>query len=387
MIFMREQNIAGPVSLSFAILGGVWGAVAGMLPAIKAYVGASDAMFGQILVIASIGALCVLLNVERITTWIGPRALYWFAAALPCFVVFTVLSAQIWVFVCVLVGFAMMSSGLDVTMNARLAERQIAQKHQVMNYAHGVYGLSYAAGALYAGALQEMGLSRLVIAGVLCAVCVFAARRLWSIVPTDHSEAALDTPPMRHGTWFIVALGVIGLVSLMTEQAVDLWAGIYIERGLSQRPFFLALGPAMLGLMLGVGRFAAQRYDHLIAPMPLIVGGGILATFGGSLVSIGPNLGSVYLGFGAMGLGVSIIFPSLLNIVAQIVPQSRRVWAISRVSALSYAGTFFGPPLVGFVSEAYTISTAFWVITGVVAMIPLVGVPVVRLLAPKADRA
>lgn len=382
MIFEREQKAAGPVILSFVILGLTWGCVAGMLPAIKAYIDIADGTFGQLMLMASVGAVAVLLNIERIAPFIGARALFWFSAILPTFVIMTVLSSQAWVFALVLIGFAMTSSGLDVTMNARLAERQMLSGRQVMNYAHAIYGFAYAAGAVFAGALQEFGISRVALAVVLCAGIATFVWRVWAVVPRD-DEAESHITPWPKASWFVAALGAIGLISLMTEQAVDLWAGIYIERGLSERPIFLALGPAMLGLTLGIGRLLAQRYDHLIAPLPLIVAGGITGTLGGILVSLGGSLVLVYLGFAAMGLGVSIIFPSLLNIVARSIPKARRVWAISRVSALSYSGTFFGPPLVGFVSEAYTISVAFWVITACVALIPLVGVPLVRVLSPK----
>lgn len=381
MIFQADYKTARPVQNAFVVLGLVWGCVAGMLPAIKAHVGISDAALGQVLLVASIGAVIVLVNIERILPMVGARALFWFSGVLPLCVVGTVMVGTVVGFLIVLLAFAMFSAGLDVSMNARMAEAQMAAKRQVMNYAHGVYGLSYAVGAVYAGILQEFGLSRGLIAVLLVGICAGLVRALWAVIPRQ--ESAEEVKPMRGALWFVLALGAIGLISLLTEQAVDLWAGIYIERGLSDRPLFLALGPAALGLTLGIGRFGAQRFGHKVAPLLLITCGGSVAALGGALVAIGASLISVYIGFALMGLGVSIIFPSLLNTVANTIPENRRVWAISRVSAMSYAGTFFGPPMVGFVSEAYSLSVAFWVITGLVVVIPVIGVPLVRYLSVK----
>jgi len=90
-------------------------------------------------------------------------------------------------------------------------------------------------------------------------------------------------------------------------------------------------------------------------------------------------------GFGILGLGVSVIGPIGIAMVGQLVRPHLRTEAISRVAVIGFSGFFFAPMLMGLVSEAFGLRIAF----ACVAVLILVAVPLAFAAAklPRIGRA
>jgi MFS family permease len=82
-----------------------------------------------------------------------------------------------------------------------------------------------------------------------------------------------------------------------------------------------------------------------------------------------------YIGFGILGLGVSVIGPMGLALVGKVVPPHMRTEAISKVAVIGFSGFFLAPVLMGFVSEAFGLRMAFFSVAGLL----LVAVPLARM--------
>jgi MFS family permease len=66
-----------------------------------------------------------------------------------------------------------------------------------------------------------------------------------------------------------------------------------------------------------------------------------------------------YIGFGTLGLGVSVIGPMGLALVGKVVPPHLRTEAISRCAVIGFSGCFFAPMVMGLISENYGLRIAF----------------------------
>jgi MFS family permease len=66
-----------------------------------------------------------------------------------------------------------------------------------------------------------------------------------------------------------------------------------------------------------------------------------------------------YVGFGILGLGISVIAPTALNIVGERVGIADRTLVIARVSIIGFAGFFLGPPVIGLLAEFHGLRVAF----------------------------
>ena len=165
--------------------------------------------------------------------------------------------------------------------------------------------------------------------------------------------------------------GLIVLIAFMSENATEGWSALFIERDLGGRAAQGALGPAILGLTMGVGRLAGQLITERLKEVVVIKYASALAAIGTLIAAFAPTPFVAYLGFGLAGFGVSVIAPMAFSIAGQHFEKNMRAFAISRVAVLGYFGFFIGPPLMGWISEVAGLRASFVSIAVVLAFVPL----------------
>ncbi|PTX54719.1 fucose permease [Litoreibacter ponti] len=356
-------------ALGFVVVGLYWGGLATLVPELKARIGASDAQFGLLLLGTSIGLLTTMVLAPALDRAMGQWSMVVAAVALAAaFLAPGLVVTPLGFFVAMI--FCGMASGmLDVIMNARVSELETAHARPLMNANHGVFSVAYACAALGTGLAREAALPPvavfLVIGGL---VLSFAWRMRMAPAPVDEAPEGADGFP--YGV--VLLCGAIVLVAFMTEASVEAWSALHIERTLGGRAAEGALGPAMLGITMAVGRFGGQAVSERMSDLAVIFAGCALAVMGVSFVALAQVTWVAYAGFGMMGLGVSAIGPIGLALVGRMVPPHVRTKAISRAAVMGFFGFFLAPAAMGVISEGFGLRVAFAAI-GVLllALIPL----------------
>ena len=131
----------------------------------------------------------------------------------------------------------------------------------------------------------------------------------------------------------------------------------------------------MLGLTMAVGRFGGQAVSERLSDLRVIFWATLMAVAGALIAATAPVPLVAYLGFGVLGLGVSVIGPLGLAIVGRMVPARVRTTAISRAAVIGFMGFFVAPAMMGVISEYYGLRIAFVAIAVMLlALFPLVNV-------------
>lgn len=369
MAIPATLTLSWRASLGFVAMGLSWGSYAAQVPVIKTRIGASDAEFGTILSIAPLGLLLAVLLGPRLDDRLGANTLRFLGICVAASFLLPGLATGPLVFGVGLFAVTLASGSLDIVANARVSELEASEGRSLMNFNHAMFSLAYALGAVFAGAAREAGLLPPAVFAMVLAVVVAGA--LWARVApaplaAGATAGALPVP-------VIVLGGLVVMAAFMVEGGTESWSALHIERTLGGRAAEGALGPAMLGLTMGLGRLGGQalsgrmRDPELVALAACVtaVGGWIAAAAGSPLVA--------YTGFGLLGLGVSVMAPTALAIVGRRVGPGPRARAMALVSILGFAGFFIGPPMMGFLSDAYGLRVAFAVLAGgvLLALIPL----------------
>jgi MFS family permease len=267
----------------------------------------------------------------------------------------------------VIVGAA---SGLtDVLMNARVSELEQQHRQPLMNANHGMFSVGYAVAAISSGVAREAQIAPesafLAVAGLIFILMIFLYMPPRDAAPGGATGGRYPLKP-------IIVCGLIVLVAFMIEASVETWSALHIERSLQGRAAEGAMGPAMLGLTMALGRFSGQAVSQIFSETKVIIAATLVAMAGAVLAALAPAPLWAYIGFGILGLGISVIGPLGLALVGQKVPDHLRTEAISRVAVLGFAGFFLAPALMGFVSEIYGLRIAFLGVAGLaLAAIPL----------------
>ena len=360
----------GPAA-SFAIIGMFWGCFAAHMPVLKAQIGASDSEFGVLLVATGLGlatSMWLAPLTERKLGRFGLRyATLLFAAtfALPS------LANDKVAFGLILLLLGATSGLTDVIMNARVSVLEARLKRPLMSANHGVFSAAYAVAAIISGFAREaMVPPPLVFAGFAVLAVALA---FWA--PADEQPAASTPSKGRSGATIPVLLcGGVVLVAFMTEATVETWSALHIERTLMGGAAEGAMGPATLGIMMAIGRFSGQAISERVRDLTVITVATVLCIIGVLIAAAAPTPLIAYLGFGIVGLGVSVIGPLGISMVGRLVPGAMRTAAISRVAVIGFAGFFVAPLLMGLISDGYGLRIAYASVAVLLLLIfPLAG--------------
>lgn len=378
---LRADISASRIPLrAFVAEGLFWGAFAAYVPSIKAAVELSDADFGLALLFGALGAVSAMWVAPFADRRFGPWAMSVGAVLMAAAFLLPGLMSS-WLCLSLALFLAMSTSGmLDVIMNARLSGIEVATGRSLMNLNHAIFSFAYAGSALVAGVFREFNVSAFTCFAALGLVTLWLAAGLRHEThqPSD-ADGAAPTPQLPKV--MIVLAGLVTLIGFMAEQATEGWSALHLERAMNAGAAEGAMGPAILGLTMGIGRLSGQFILRVMSEGTVLRIAALLAASGAVLAAWAPTQILIYAGFAILGAGVSVTAPTTFAWIGKAVAPQQRTVAISRVVVIGYTGFFMGPPLMGFLAQAFGLPVAFTVLGVLLSVIALVLVPTLRRLA------
>ena len=378
MALLRPLYLSRATAPSLAAIGIVWGGLAAMVPQIKATLGISDAELGGLLFVAALGAVAAMAVAPRLGERLPRIALPLCGASMALALILAgLLSAQLWPFAIGLILLGVTTGLLDILANARIAGLEAEHDAALMNLNHAAYSLVYAATAALTGLAREAGFGvalwfGLIGAAALCLVPLMALNPARTLAPGEQPPAPGSVPMAA------IFAGVIAMIGFFSENATEHWSALHIERTLGQGAALGALGPAMLGLTMGIGRLAGHFVTQRGRETQVIGVAVVVSAAGLAIAAIAPVPWVAYLGFGLLGLGVSVVAPLALSIAGRSASEAGRARAVARATMISYGGFFFGPPVMGFLAELVGLRVAFALVAAALLIVPLALLPRIR---------
>lgn len=368
-LYLSRKPLAG-----FVAIGAAWATYFAQMPVIKANVGASDGAYGAAILLSSLGAIAAMWLAPLFQRLFGPVAMTFGILIVAAGMLVAGVSGTLALLVMGLSLAAVGSGVVDVLVNARVSEIEARHSRSLMNLNHALYSFTYAGAALLTGALREARISTIVIFLTLFAVLGVLALAARDRTP-ELDEDGLHLMPSQMPHVVVILVGLVVLTAFLAEAASEGWSALHLERTLGGTPGEGALGPAMLGLMMGIGRLFGHGLSRVIRDTQLMLLATLFSAAGIALAGLAPSVPLALLGFALGGLGISVVAPLALGLLGRVVPPSVRLAAISRASVMGYGAFFFGPPLMGLVAEGFGLRTAFVVVAVILAMTSVAVMP------------
>ena len=356
MSILSALRLSRAPVLAFVAVGLTWGCVAAMAPVLKARIGVDDATFGLLLLGTAVGLSTTLYVAPRWDRGLGRWAMPAGTAALALVILGPGWAATPVAFFLALTLAGAASGLTDVVMNARVSVLEARHGRSLMNVNHAMFSVAYAASALATGAMREAGWPSEAIFATVAAVV--AATAPWQVMRPG-AEAGDDARGGRLPLRLVAVAGGIVLIAFMSESTVESWSALHVERTLGGGAAEGAFGPAMLGLTMAVGRFSGQAVAARLSEAQVIRWATALAVAGVLTAAAAPVPAVAYLGFGLMGLGISVIGPMGLALAGRLAPPDRRTAVIARVAIIGFVGFFLAPALMGLGAQAAGLRWAF----------------------------
>jgi predicted MFS family arabinose efflux permease len=347
--------------MALGVLAGTWGA---HIPSVKARYALTDATLSMVLLAAAVGAVLSLFIAGRIIAALGARksaALAALTMSLLLGVVldYTTLSALL---PTTLVFGASMSL-FDVAINTEGSELESVGGSAIMSNLHGMFSVGGMVGAALASTMLDHDISPRLQLAAVCAVTAIVAF-VASRGMLDSHAASVDGIEKAHFAWPTGLLLIVGLLIFagMTAEGVMYdWSVLYLEQDVGMAQARAALGYATFSAAMASSRFAGDFLRARYSEQALLRVGAGIAAVAMAVVLVAAHPWVALIGFALVGAGLAPVAPILFN-AATRVPGVSRAAAIASVTSIGYSGFMIGPPLIGSIATASSLTTALGVV-------------------------
>jgi MFS family permease len=361
--------------LSFFAAGFLMAGFAPMVPFAKANVGVGEGELGLILFCLGIGSIIAMPLTGWITAQIGSKPMILTGGlGLVLLLPTLLLISDPLLLAAALLVFGASLGTLDVAMNVHAVEIEKSARRPLMSGFHAMFSLGGFAGS---GAITLL-LSREVspFASALCAsalalvAILLASPRLLQV--RGGKPFAFASP---HGMALVLPRSIVPLLSVLAgltflvEGAILDWSALLLlDRDLVDSTQG-GLGYMLFSIAMTVGRLTGDQVVAGLGARRVLFWGGLL-TVGGFILLLSVRWTPALLGFVLIGLGASNIVPVLLSLAGRqtVMPAGL---AVAAVASTGYAGVLAGPAAVGFVSHVSNLPTAFWLLTALITIVPI----------------
>lgn len=357
---------------ALGVLGGIWGV---HIPSLKQVYGLDEAGLALVLLAVASGAVLSLLSAGRLIGRLGVARCTWLAGGtMALLLALTLHWPGLALLLPAMLLFGAAMSLFDVSINTGGTALESLGRRAVMGQLHGMFSVGGMCGAGLGAAMLHAGLAptmqlQLVGAAVVLAV-LLAARQMLPAAAHDPAEG--EAEPV-HFAWPRGALLVIGLLIFtgMTAEGVMYdWSVLYLKQELHMPQDRAALGYAVFSAAMAATRFGGDALRTRY-PEPLLLRRGALLAGGAmALLLLLAEPWLALLGYLLVGVGLALVVPMLYS-AASRVPGSSRAAAIAAVSSIGYAGFLIGPPLIGAIAHASSLTWAMGVIVLACALLAL----------------
>ncbi len=367
------------VAAIFLVNGTVIASWVPHIPMVKEKLGVGEAALGGLLLAMAVGAVLAFPLASYLVGRHGSRAVTLSTAALLASVLpLPVLSPSPVALAASLFVLGAANGSLDVSMNAQAVLVERLYGRPILSSLHALYSSGGLLGAALAAAFLWAGASPLVHVLSMSAVCLAAVAMSAPALIVSAASERRDDPVFVRPDRALFGLGALAFLGLMAEGAMADWSALYLRQSLMTGPAMAGVAFGAFSLAMAAGRFAGDALVARFGADALLRSSALLAAAG---LSAALAIGSVPIaiaGCGAVGFGIANVVPILFRAAASSsIDHPER--ALAAVTTTGYLGFLAGPPAIGLVAGASSLSSGLAVVALACATIAATGGHAIRV--------
>lgn len=252
---------------------------------------------------------------------------------------------------------------LDVAMNAQaVMVEQIYQK-PIMTSFHALFSIGMMLGA-WSGSLfidlgYDLGIHLMITTGASLIAVWWASLNL--IVDKPDPMTKHSGPLFRLPNQALISIGIITFCGMLAEGAMSDWSVNYMQNIANASQSLAPIGLSAFATAMTIGRIFGDRMRSFFGDKKMIAFGGLIAAFGLTFALVIPQPYHTIAGFFLVGIGLSSIVPIAYSIAGNAKDLQPGV-GLAMVTTVGYSGFLFGPPIIGFISDASTLRIALAIV-------------------------
>ena len=361
--------------LTFFTAGFVMACCAPLFPFIKDNVGADETQFGLLLLCFGLGSIIAMPLTGFVAARQGPRSMVLLGGfGLVVFLPTLTIAETPFILGSFLFLFGASLGTIDVAMNIHGVAVEAEEKRSLMSSFHAQFSIGGLFGAGLMTLLLSVGVPLVLTAAIGATLALLAM--LLTIPRLLHVKVAdQSTFVFPHG--IVLLLGLLAAIAFLVEGAVLDWGALLvIERQLTA-PQSAGVGYILFSAAMVIARLTGDLIVAALGELWVLILGGIVTILGIATVLLATLPLVALVGFVLIGLGSANLVPIFFSVAGRqtVMPASL---AIASITTIAYSGVLVGPVMIGFAADLTSLPIAFWLLTLLVAVVPITAYLVVK---------
>ena len=366
---LRRARIA--VTVTFIINGFSAGSFVARIPDFKRILDVSNGTLGLSLLFVSAGVFLALKPAGRYSAKFGSQPIIFFStiALALSYLLLGALFSLTWFWITLFI-FGFVLAAQDVSMNAHAVVVEQRAGRRLMSVFHAMFSVGTLFGGILGGVFSQLEITPLSQALLLALAYIVAAllvRPLLLPASADTHHFG-DEKRAKHPFIFVI-LGLFGLFAALSEGAAGDWGGVLARETFGATPFISTLPYIVFCTAMIIGRLSGDYLAHRFGASKVIAAGGVIAGTGLSAGLLIGGIPAIMVAWFLLGIGLSVVIPLMFSAAGTIaltkysgvIAPSE---AVAKVSGVSYFGFVIGPPLIGFIADAFELRWTLMLLAG-----------------------
>jgi len=348
------------VTVTFIINGFSAGSFVARIPDFKRILDISNGTLGLSLLFVSAGVFLALKPAGKYSAKFGSQPIIFFStiALALSYLLLGALFSLTWFWITLFIfGFVLATQ--DVSMNAHAVVVEQRAGRRLMSVFHAMFSVGTLFGGILGGVFSQLEITPLTQGSSLALLYIVAAllvRPLFLPASADTHHFG-DEKRAKHPPIFAI-LGLFGLFAALSEGAAGDWGGVLARETFGASPFISTLPYIVFCTAMIIGRLSGDYLAHRFGASKVIAAGGVIAGTGLSAGLLIGGIPAIMVAWFLLGIGLSVVIPLMFSAAGTIaltkysgvIAPSE---AVAKVSGVSYFGFVIGPPLIGFIADAF----------------------------------
>ena len=356
-----KRNPQQIVFVGFFIYAFSLGAMFPRLDDIQTSLEIDKAELGLLLLCIPLGLQVTLLFADRLVRAISLKNIVCLGIPSICFTQFAAVAVnQIALFAFFLIICGAFVAVVEVAINLEADRVEHALGSRIMNRSHAFWSIGFfsaaVVGALFSQFKVMLEIHFLLVCGIafLISKIIFADYNVAS--PRHTNVTKIKKFSLPTGPIFVMVLFTMS--AMLVEGASIDWSVIFMREIHSASPFISGFSLAMAAFSQAWVRFFGDNLLNKFGPILISVASLFFMFLGIFLVVLSNSSTLAILGFLFMGAGSAVIFPMAISIAASRSDRPAET-NVASLTQFAFAMFLLGPPILGFIGEAYSLRWSF----------------------------
>jgi MFS family permease len=362
--------------LTFFVAGFGIACWAPLVPFAKQRLGVDDATLGLLLLSLGVGSVASMLAAGLLSARYGSKPVAIVSGiGLALFLPLLTIAPTPLTLALALFAFGAALGSLDVAANIQAIEVERLSKRPLMSGFHAQFSIGGFAGSgvmtLLLALQVEPSHGTLACCVLALVAMIIAAPRLVAGAPAQHGPLLV----LPHGA--VLLLAALAAIMFLVEGAMLDWSALLLT-GSGRLPAAQAgIGYMLFSIAMTAGRLVGDAVVARAGDRLTLLWGGAIAISGFVVLLVVPLVPAALAGFALIGLGASNLVPVLFRRAGAQTAMPVGL-AVAAVTTAGYSGVLLGPAAIGFIAQATSLQTAFWILAALLVIVVLSAPSVVR---------